>query len=263
MNKINGVEQNEFVFSAIVQISEEVIKLASQHEGQVYGNYVTNILVPRLNNKLCDFEHNDINIEFVNESFLKDFETNLFLKYKDVRNLYDGSKKKQYNLYMQGMFIAHLTLELISSIRDTFDCNCVVYYYYENNVPTLYDQINNNELFLTDYDSSNNIGKHLIHNINEKIVCVSNYKVASFLTGPQGEFVDSMNQFLSKGWIVLFGKHAFLNVMTLEQLTDLLMPKVNLIDEYTLLSNKIISLQTQLLDLTQKRDALLVQMVRK
>ena|SRR6187431_1386060 len=104
MNKINGVEQNEFVFNAVLKIIEEVIVLAKEYDGRVYGSYVRNVIVPRLKNPSVICEYDRVGIIFPNVEKYDAFIKVMHLKY-------DGFVKTglQYTL-SQGIFIANLNL---------------------------------------------------------------------------------------------------------------------------------------------------------
>lgn len=251
MNEINGVEQNEFVFSAALKINEEVIKMASQYEGRVYGTYVRNVIVPRLKDPLCVCEYDTIAIEFVNQKELDDFSKELEGNYKDMtRKTKNGSK--MYQLYIQGMFIAYIRLCMRPAIF-RFDVNCLVYYY-ENDIPTLFDQLECDFLTLTDYSNKT---LPLIELIHSKVVTASKLVVDTFLT--DSDIVDHINEFLNKGWTVVFGTHQLKEVITINDLVTLKTPKKLVIDEYMVLQNEITVLQNQLNDLIIKRDATLIK----
>ena len=252
MNKINGVEQNEFVFSAALKINEEVIKLASQYDGRVYGTYVRNVIVPRLKDPLCVCEYDTIAIEFADQKELDEFSKQLELTYKDMtRKTKDGAK--MYQLYIQGMFIAYIRLCMRPAIF-RFDVNCLVYYY-ENGIATLYDQLTCEFLELNNYSTSNTLP--LIERIHSKVATASKLVVDTFLT--DSDIVDHINEFLRRGWTVIFGTHQLKEVITINDLVTLTTPKKSVIDEYMVLQSQITVLQNQLNDLIIKRDTALIK----
>lgn len=251
MNKINGVEQNEFVFSAALKINEEVIKLASQYEGRVYGTYVRNVIVPRLKDPLCVCEYDTIAIEFVDQKELDEFSKQLELNYKDMtRKTKNGAK--MYQLYIQGMFIAYIRLCLTTPTY-RFDVNCLVYYY-ENDIPTLFDQLDCEFLTLTDCSTKT---LPLIELIHSKVATASKLVVDTFLT--DSDIIDHINEFLRRGWTVIFGTHQLKEVITINDLVALTTPKKSVMDEYMALQSEITILQNQLNDMIIKRDAALIK----
>ena len=261
MSKINNVEQNEFVFSAALKINEEVIKLASEYNGKVYGDYVKNVIVPRLKDPSVICEYNTISFLF-SKSDLHNFSKVLCSIYKDIVVISDNIS---YDLYIHGMFIAKIKLyeRSHSWIFDT----SMLYYYYLNDQPVLYNAI------LDIYENINTPVKDgspipvkdgspipLITMINKKMTTVNSEVVNNFLLNKflpnisQESIVEAMNRlFLSKGWTVMFGKHQLQKIITVEELVALLTPNV------VTVVNDLVLLQKQIEELIEKRDALLVK----
>lgn len=255
MNKINGVEQNEFVFSAALKIIDEVIKLASQHDGQVYGDYVRNVIVPRLTDPLCVCEYDTIEIEFDSAIDTNEFFKALVLKYKDIKSTNNG-----YDLYVQGMFITHITLSNIYKGKYNFNVDRLVYDYVT--VATLYDEPKSHLMFLTNYKP---MGQgYLITEIQNKRATVLESVVHHFLkSNNQTQLINTINEsYLSKGWTVLFGKHELKDSVTVEQLIALLTKK-SYSEEYTLLQNEVMDLQNQLNKVIAKRDLFMIKCLER
>lgn len=236
MNKINGIEQNEFVFSAALKINEEIIKLASQYNGKAFGKYVTDVIIPRLKDPNCLCEYVFIDLSFKTQKDLTNFHDQLKLN-----NLTNGVCK----IVVNGMFIAYINL-FVNTNKWMFDAT-ELSYYYNNDIPVLYNELTNE---LDD--------KCFIDQLHQKITRVNNDIVNSFMLNiDKNSIVHMMNQnYLSKGWTVIFGEHELKSCITVDELGLLLNKKDKQTDLKSVL-DELVTLQKQIDNLIDQKARLL------
>lgn len=248
MNKINGVEQNEFVFNAVLQIIEGVIMLAGEYDGRVYGSYVRNVIVPRLKDPNCICEYDRIGIMF--PDFVK---KDGFIKEMQLK--YDGFVKKHDQFMLtEGIFIADINL-FTNRVHSAYDVN-ELEYYYDHKQLYFHDLLHHLIYPLTtcQLDMTKFYESPIVNNILHKTVNVMPTLLQVFETKDlkmQQYYVDELNTlFINKGWIVQFKDLVFNKTIMLEDLTE------NVLNEFK-------KVQTKLEKYTKQRDLLLIDCLEK
>lgn len=134
-NKINESEYK-------IDVAKKILTLANTYDGKVYGGFVRDVIVPRINDSNCIVTFKDLDIWFCNEEYSEAFINTLTHNFKiEIGN---GSflhldynvdvkfTRKQYRIYSQNdsKFLFHI--DIITSEKlpvNDFNVNTITYKY--------------------------------------------------------------------------------------------------------------------------------------
>ena len=209
MNKINGVETNAFVFEAVVNIINSIIKVASQYNGKLYGDYLRGVIIPRLNGQICDYCRvsflfpNQSDIDQMVEQMVKLYDFKLYVKDKVVES---------YGLTINNLYIGHVQLSC-KTPSVTLDTNGL-HYYYDNGVPRFYDSVDN----LNYTEGSSTLMNKIM---NKKSTILDNNAFQTYDRTTQESIVGAFNKLIRQGWVLNYGDVVITTLMTVESFLSL------------------------------------------
>ena len=191
-----------------VEVAKKILTIANEHDGKVYGGFVRDVIVPRINDPNCDVSFKDVDIWFKDKIAENYFVRKLYKFFKIEREIesspwnteldYSNNEKginffrSQYRIYTKDKFLFHI--DLITSAKlpvNDFYVNTLTYKHTEKGFEKLDGDI---------------CGTQPI--INKVAVMFENYN-------PEGPmYYERINRiFFSKGWSVRCkGKHEQLSV---------------------------------------------------
>lgn len=209
MNKINGIETNEFVFEAVVKIIESIIKLASNSGGKLYSDYLRNVIIPRLNG-FCVCDYSTLRFSFANEIDADEMIKKMKELYPAFILSIDMGNLKCYRLYINQLNIAEI--HIAYNQEPDLDIN-TLYHYYKYNSPIIYDSIDGCE-YWTDIKKSTLVDKIINKraSILKSFVDVFN----TYNTIKQQRAIDGWNTLINKGWVLNYEDLTFDKEITLE-----------------------------------------------
>jgi len=144
-NKVSKTELN----IALIVI-DNIIKSLSSYDGKVFGEYVREVVVPRMKNPTCDVRFNSVDIWFKNETNKNNF-INYYPQFKEETN-FSGNiditvLKQLYCFIYRGIPIKfNIVVDIWFPIYD-FDVNSLTYSYVndtaivESNIPTFENKL--------------------------------------------------------------------------------------------------------------------------
>lgn len=204
MNKINGVETNEFVFEAAMQIIENIIKMASQYDGKLYGSFLRDVIIPRLKGKcLCNYNRVCLLFNSNHDAtlFISKMKE-LYIGFRDIDHIDNSSF---FELKINDLYIAKIIVSY-NQIHD-LDINQLAYYY-KNDV-------------VKDARSANivDLNCELIKKIIDKKATILEDFIEEFLnyTEPkQNSVIYGWNCLLYDGWILNYKSLVITSHITLK-----------------------------------------------
>ena len=206
MNKINGIETNEFIFEAVLKIIEGVVKLANSHGGKLYGSYVEDVIVPRLHNPSAICNHRTIHFLFKNQTDYNDFIRKLSITYSGLKAEH-AAFYDRYVLMIDQLYVTAMVC-FVNEAHD-LDIN-TLYYGFENDVPTPLDHI-------------------LVDKIINKQATVLPSFIEPFQNYPvekQQMIIDSWNRHIRDGWVIHYNEVRMTTPIILEWFKDQLKPSL-------------------------------------
>ena len=184
-------------------LAKKFISIATKCNGYVYGEFVRDVIIPRLNDPECDILFNNIDIWFKKWSSASSFHDQIFRYFLSEVNLYYQNKfKKDQSKYT---IIRRSNNEILFSInvtfsddfpRQNFDVNYLRYQYHDGFVMSGYGFSQNNS-------SDSPIFKQ---NINKVVVMSSNYNPTT-----EEEFNQINKDYFQKGWSIITDKQGELS----------------------------------------------------
>lgn len=208
MNRIKGVETNAFVFEAVINIIDSIIKVASQYNGKLYGDYLCGVIIPRLNGQICDYCRvsflfpNQCDIDQMVEKMVKLYDFKLYVKDEVIES---------YELTINNLYLGYVQLSCKTS-SVTLDTNGL-YYYYDNSVPTFYDSVDNKHYLVGSSTLMNKI-------INKKSTILDNNAFQTYNRTTQDSMVGAFNKLIKQGWTLNYGD-VVITSMTVESFLSL------------------------------------------
>ena len=125
-----------------VEVAKKILTIASDHDGQVYGGFVRDVIVPRINDPNCDVSFKDVDIWFRGKiaethficELVKNFniqsESSPWNREIDYSNQDINFFRNQYRIYSKNEFLFYI--DVITSDKlpvNDFYVNCITYKY--------------------------------------------------------------------------------------------------------------------------------------
>ena len=138
MSQIDGNKFSEICLNFALNHINNIIKTLSSYEGKVFGEYVREVVVPRMKNPACTVVFNSIDIWFKNEinkdNFIEDsFIKNSFIKETNISENIDVKRQQyKYDIYENFPIKFNIVVSLRFPMYD-FDVNDLTYFYRNGN----------------------------------------------------------------------------------------------------------------------------------
>jgi hypothetical protein len=184
-------------------LAKKLISIATKCNGYVYGEFVRDVIIPKLNNSECDISFNNIDIWFKRLNDRLHFVNRLWYFFQEDKNLtHDFVISEDQLKYKISKHPNCETLFCINAIssdqfpKQSFDVNCLKYQYYDEFVMCGY-------AFSYDVNSNSLIFKQ---NINKRTVMDSDYNPKT-----EEEFNQIDKDYFQKGWSIITDKQTELS----------------------------------------------------
>jgi len=124
------------ILESVLNSITDCLKIAGKHKGRVFGGYVRNVIVPRLQDPKCQIIFKDVDIWFQTQdaadSFIKEMGLSLVesIPAFSVEGVQYNFTRKQYYLYQYGTCIAWIDVIVSERIPvNDFNVNKLTYIY--------------------------------------------------------------------------------------------------------------------------------------
>lgn len=91
---------------------DEATKLASINNGKLFGEFVKNVIIPRMKDPKCDIAYSQVNIWFVNQTNADNFVNKMKLLGGKVTIKDDLIHVQQYDYLVTNILLAHYIVEI-------------------------------------------------------------------------------------------------------------------------------------------------------
>jgi hypothetical protein len=202
MSQINEYKIGIFEANIVLTEIENIIKIISSFEGKVFGEYVREVIVPRMKNPDCDVTFNSIDVWFQNQT-----NADNFIKLMNIRKIfYKGEisplknidlitfhEPRQYflreNSYVKFNIIFHPSFPL-----DNFDVNYLAYFY-----------LNDKQIIETGFPEDKK--EQIIEAIYKKEATMTKYYFSNMINhrltySERSKMINEL--FENRGWIILY-----------------------------------------------------------
>lgn len=242
--KDDYVEFNPYTNSRKTKIIDKVLSIAGNHNGKVFGGYVRDVIVPRLDNPTAKVYFNDVDIWFTNQKDADLFidNTRSCLTFLDKRFDFDNSRpgsnikpgmmhytfgRVQYQLYKADKFISFFDVVVSETIPvDDFDVNCLNYQYTDKGKIVRYCSNNTDTVVIEEIiQKIKNKTAFMLSSYVPKMYTKTSYGIIDYLY-----FVNRLNKkYLSRGWtIYCLNMHKFPLTISEEWIKKVLQPTAKL-----------------------------------
>jgi hypothetical protein len=177
-----------------IEVAKKILTIANNYDGQVYGGFVRDVIVPIMNDSNCDLSFKDVDIWFQDAIAVphficelvkhfkieseKDSQWNRELEYNDSNSKFS---RRQYRIYSKDEFLFHIDVIISDKLPvNDFYINTVTYRCIENGFEAAHNPINIH-LYFT----------------NKIVLMFNNYNPENLA------YYNRINRiFFSKGWTV-------------------------------------------------------------
>ena len=125
-----------------VEVAKKILTIANDYDGQVYGGFVRDVIVPRINNANCNVSFKDVDIWFQDKIAVHHFISELVKNFKienenkwnkdfDYNNQKGANfSREQYRIYSKAEFLFHIDVITSDNLPvNDFDVNTITYRY--------------------------------------------------------------------------------------------------------------------------------------
>jgi hypothetical protein len=200
---ISEPKDDELMPEDKVEVAKKILTIANIYDGEVYGGFVRDVIVPRMNDPNCDASFKDVDIWFKSEKqsllFIQTLAYNFKIKNgsfldKDLDYSKDSKfSRRQYHIYSENQHKFLFHIDVITSEKlpvNDFNVNTITYKYTNN-----------------DFEKCSGYSYDTRFITNKITVIFEDYN-------PEGiKYYERINRiFFSKGWTVrCYGKHTLLS----------------------------------------------------
>lgn len=240
-------EKDDYAISRKTEIIDKVLAVAGNHNGRVFGGYVRDVIVPRLDSPTTKVYFNDVDIWFTNQKDADLFIDNVKsgLSFLDKRYVFVTSRpgsncsiikpgmmhytfgRVQYQLYKADKFISFFDVVVSETIPvDDFDVNCLNYQYTDKGKIARYCSNATDTVVIEEIiQKIKNKTAFMLSSYVPKMYTKTSYGIIDYLY-----FVNRLNKkYLSRGWtIYCLNMHKFPSVISKEWIKKVLQPTAKL-----------------------------------
>lgn len=201
MSQIGKYKIEKFLLNSILNGIENFIKILEEFEGKVFGEYVREVIVPRMKNPNCDVIFNFVDVWFQNQTKADDFIKLMSIdktfyqeeispsKNIDLRTFHEP---KQYFLRdderIKFNIIVHPSLPI-----NNFDVNCLTYFYSDDKpvIETGFPEDKKEQIIEAIYKKEATMNKYYFFNmVNHRLTYPERSKMINEL-------------FENRGWVII------------------------------------------------------------
>jgi len=208
-DRLNPQKEN-FKYKLTLNAIFEALKIASKHEGRIFGGFVRDVIVPITEGNYFDLSFKDVDLWFTSQNKADDFVKEMGDKFllttlgESQKELYRFCRT-QYHLVCYGFILALFDIIISETIPvNDFDVNMLTY------------QIDKNGKFQVEafggYSKDYLIASIKCHTIN----VMSSYKISPITQESRIERTN--NRYIGRNWKIMYRGIQFENATDLEKI---------------------------------------------